>query len=172
MIAITAAGTGKRGRNEGVSSLDSQNKKAKGKQLSEDEEEANVMNLKSISSINGLEIRLFPHALRSVHPRLVHPSPPGSVTSLISPSKRTLCLCVWRSGEGINTTNDKGETYLHFAAFKAQPQLVKWLIEKGADCNMQVALSVRPECENCSLVLGLPPPSSKARPRVSAQYIA
>ena len=91
MIAITAAGTGKRGRNEGVSSLDSQNKKAKGKQLSEDEEEANVMNLKSISSINGLEIRLFPHALRSVHPRLVHPSPPGSVTSLISPSKRTLC---------------------------------------------------------------------------------
>jgi ankyrin repeat protein len=53
-------------------------------------------------------------------------------------------LCVWRSGEGINTTNDKGETYLHFAAFKAQPQLVKWLIEKGADCNMQVALIVRP----------------------------
>jgi hypothetical protein len=48
-------------------------------------------------------------------------------------------MCVFsRSGEGINMTNDKGETYLHFAAFKAQPQLVKWLIEKGADCNMQV----------------------------------
>jgi len=44
------------------------------------------------------------------------------------------------SGEGINTTNDKGETYLHFAAFNAEPQLVKWLIEKGADCNMQVTV--------------------------------
>eukprot|EP00802_Teleaulax_amphioxeia_P018863 Tamp_19073.p1 GENE.Tamp_19073~~Tamp_19073.p1 ORF type:complete len:365 (+),score=95.67 Tamp_19073:40-1095(+) len=93
----SAKSTGKRGRNEGVVHLDSENKKAKGKLLSEDEEEENVMKLKSLSSINGLEI----------------------------------------SGEGINMTNDKGETYLHFAAFKAQPQLVKWLIEKGADCNMQ-----------------------------------
>lgn len=42
-----------------------------------------------------------------------------------------------RSGEGIDTTNDKGETYLHFAAYNAEPQLVKWLVEKGADCNMQ-----------------------------------
>jgi hypothetical protein len=87
-MASTAAGAGKRGRNEGVSSLDSENKKAKGKQLSDDEEEANVMNLKSMSSINGLEIRLSPHALRSAHPRLVHPSPAVSVTSLISPSSK------------------------------------------------------------------------------------
>ena len=43
------------------------------------------------------------------------------------------------SGDGINSTNQKGETYLHFAAFNAEPQLVKWLIEKGADCNLQVA---------------------------------
>jgi len=50
---------------------------------------------------------------------------------------RVHCVC---SGEGINTTNDKGETYLHFAAFNAEPQLVKWLIEKGADCNMQVTV--------------------------------
>ena len=48
-------------------------------------------------------------------------------------------MWVGRSGEGINSTNDKGETYLHFAAFNAEPQLVKWLLEKGADCNMQVS---------------------------------
>jgi ankyrin repeat protein len=46
------------------------------------------------------------------------------------------------SGDGINSTNQKGETYLHFAAFNAEPQLVKWLIEKGADCNLQVALPI------------------------------
>ena len=37
---------GKRGRNEGVVHIDSENKKAKGKLLSEDEEEENVMKLK------------------------------------------------------------------------------------------------------------------------------
>lgn len=35
-------------------------------------------------------------------------------------------------------TNDIGETYLHFAAFHSRPDLVKWLIDKGAECNMQV----------------------------------
>ena len=47
----------------------------------------------------------------------------------------------------MNSTNDKGETYLHFAAFNAEPQLVKWLIEKGADCNLQVlSLPPLPSC--------------------------
>ena len=58
---------GKRGRNEGVVHLDSENKKAKGKLLSEDEEEENVMKLKSLSSINGLEIRWL-HVRCSVAP--------------------------------------------------------------------------------------------------------
>lgn len=42
-----------------------------------------------------------------------------------------------RRGEGVNATNDIGETYLHFAAFHSRPDLVKWLIDKGAECNMQ-----------------------------------
>jgi len=48
-------------------------------------------------------------------------------------------------GEGINTTNDIGETYLHFAAFHSKPDLVKWLIDMGAECNLQVYFS-----SNCS----------------------
>ena len=47
------------------------------------------------------------------------------------------CVC---RGEGINTANDIGETYLHFAAFHSRPDLVKWLIDKGAECDMQVHL--------------------------------
>uniref|UniRef100_A0A7S4KPP2 Uncharacterized protein n=2 Tax=Guillardia theta TaxID=55529 RepID=A0A7S4KPP2_GUITH len=39
------------------------------------------------------------------------------------------------AGEGLQASNEFGETYLHFAAFTGRPDLVKWLLDKGAQCD-------------------------------------